>query len=1349
MKQLYSTLGLLALLGFFTGNVSAQGTTTLTFEDAAAGNNYDIPLDYGSFIAGPGTGFVTTGGATPKIGLTWLGNIANEWEYHTASAWLHETPVYVAQLNFIDDPSTGQFVDNTAEIVFSPIDGRSVVINSFLLSGANDRPGNTFDWEVVGTAFSGTETVGTGLNTGTINVGFTGQAGVSYTLRFTRQPDAQIAAVGTALDDLSFGEVLLPTAEVVKLTVNRSTGNITINNIGSNAADIIGYSITSSTGALDQGGWTSIKDNYDVNGDGSVDSNDAWTVLPPVSPNTELTEFQFGGDGGSLATTNSINLGNGWIQSLTEDLQFQLILSDNRVNTYSVEYVGGPAGEFEVGDLNFDGTVNALDWPIYNAGRGVDFSGESPASAYQLGDLDGDFDNDISDFLLFKALFVASNGEGSFEAMLSVPEPGTALLSLTALASLFSLRPRRSAAYVQVRRDSPRSIVVSKRFAVVAFGLLAVLAFLTTGAQATVLTFADSPGNNTDLPEFYGSNIAVNSAAFVTTDGSGATPNIGLTWGPTGSTGTNALEFHSASTFAGAGFSVPVLQFDVDGSAQPGGTPPPDPTIDFTATDGFSFRLNSFEIGNATDQTTPAYRWNLNLIRLSDMTTVATRTTSFLSAGDRETVVFDYTGDANESYRLLFDDEGADQVRTGIDNLSFSQVLVPTPQLKLLINTVNGSATIVNDSGSSFTIDSYEIKSASNSLDPGGWNSLQDQDYEGNGSPGTGNGWEEAGGSDDGQLIESYLLGDSTIVDGVTPISLGSAFDISGQQDIEFVYHEAGTGSILRVGIVEYVSTTIAGDYNNNGSVDAADYTVWRDGNSPDSSINGYNLWVANFGNTSSTSSSESVPEPNTLLLCGMLLLGLAVFQRRRSLHGRRNSGRLVLQVIAAAGLLAIIAQPASAAVTVDRSYLFGEDPSENPVAGAPIGTTRDSVSIGGGDQQNLTGSGSARPTYVNVGPSGLARPGASNGDFGAQFDGINDRLIGDPLNRPDETAGPTSTGIGPLLSPFPFNYDEITARGLQVWVYPDADALGNGRQGVVFDTIAAGGISITADGMWTQTNDSKLTDGLIGATVPVVGDQWYHVMQQIYSPDSERSPKVLALGGGASFTSVLYVNGIAVSANNGTPSPGELDNGDRIGVLALGGEEVESFDFVTPETINPFKGTIDDLEMYVFGDNSSVTTSPAGQNYGTFNLFEDNAWIADQVALIPGGVLQSGDINRDGNVNASDVTAFVAGWRKEKRFMGSTGEITAGDWETWGWGDLNLDGTVDLFDAIQFNQDLIAAGVGGFSFALLNGSVPEPTSLLLVSAGMMTMALRRRSRECVETDFLNNSVDIFHSTIC
>ncbi|MCA9189574.1 MAG: hypothetical protein KDA99_28320, partial [Planctomycetales bacterium] len=81
---------------------------------------------------------------------------------------------------------------------------------------------------------------------------------------------------------------------------------------------------------------------------------------------------------------------------------------------------------------------------------------------------------------------------------------------------------------------------------------------------------------------------------------------------------------------------------------------------------------------------------------------------------------------------------------------------------------------------------------------------------------------------------------------------------------------------------------TLLGDYNRNGKVDAADYTVWKDNFSStvnlaaDGNGNGvvdaadYTVWKDNFGATTSRSVTEAVPEPIMvgwmLLICGWLV---------------------------------------------------------------------------------------------------------------------------------------------------------------------------------------------------------------------------------------------------------------------------------------------------------------------------------------------------------------------------------------------------------------------------------------------------------------------------------------------
>jgi hypothetical protein len=68
------------------------------------------------------------------------------------------------------------------------------------------------------------------------------------------------------------------------------------------------------------------------------------------------------------------------------------------------------------------------------------------------------------------------------------------------------------------------------------------------------------------------------------------------------------------------------------------------------------------------------------------------------------------------------------------------------------------------------------------------------------------------------------------------------------------------------------------GDFNNNGTVDAADYVLWRDGLGGPFMPEDYITWRANFGATQgaggSTSASASVPEPVGLSLVLFAIAG-------------------------------------------------------------------------------------------------------------------------------------------------------------------------------------------------------------------------------------------------------------------------------------------------------------------------------------------------------------------------------------------------------------------------------------------------------------------------------------------
>jgi glucose/arabinose dehydrogenase len=85
------------------------------------------------------------------------------------------------------------------------------------------------------------------------------------------------------------------------------------------------------------------------------------------------------------------------------------------------------------GDLNGDELVNGSDWTLFKDGQGSEFTGLSSLQAYALGDLDGDLDHDLSDFWSFRTAFEQFNGDGSFESMLSAPEPSAIISMATSL----------------------------------------------------------------------------------------------------------------------------------------------------------------------------------------------------------------------------------------------------------------------------------------------------------------------------------------------------------------------------------------------------------------------------------------------------------------------------------------------------------------------------------------------------------------------------------------------------------------------------------------------------------------------------------------------------------------------------------------------------------------------------------------------------------------------------------------------------------------------------------------------------------------------------------------------------
>jgi hypothetical protein len=147
----------------------------------------------------------------------------------------------------------------------------------------------------------------------------------------------------------------------------------------------------------------------------------------------------------------------------------------------------------------------------------------------------------------------------------------------------------------------------------------------------------------------------------------------------------------------------------------------------------------------------------------------------------------------------------------------------------------------------------------------------------------------ELGGVTPGSQYDRLTIAGSASIDGALDVDLINGFTPSGDQQFTILT----AGSIVNNGFVLGGSAAssfsllvnsnsvilqaigLAGDYNHNNVVDAADYVVWR---KTDGSPAGYNLWRVNFGQSagggSGASTNTAVPEPATLLLLmGMLAM--------------------------------------------------------------------------------------------------------------------------------------------------------------------------------------------------------------------------------------------------------------------------------------------------------------------------------------------------------------------------------------------------------------------------------------------------------------------------------------------
>ena len=132
-----------------------------------------------------------------------------------------------------------------------------------------------------------------------------------------------------------------------------------------------------------------------------------------------------------------------------------------------------------------------------------------------------------------------------------------------------------------------------------------------------------------------------------------------------------------------------------------------------------------------------------------------------------------------------------------------------------------------------------------------------------------------------------------SIIDGFTPAA-GNSFDILDWGSLSGTFSTIAlptlsglawnTSQLYTTGVLSVLAAGLAGDYNQNGVVDAADYVVWRNGLGTTYTQNDYTVWCG-LGRTAGAGSvvGAAVPEPDSLALAGVLLSSVIMARRGKA----------------------------------------------------------------------------------------------------------------------------------------------------------------------------------------------------------------------------------------------------------------------------------------------------------------------------------------------------------------------------------------------------------------------------------------------------------------------------------
>ncbi|TWT35296.1 hypothetical protein KOR34_01840 [Posidoniimonas corsicana] len=711
------------------------------------------------------------------------------------------------------------------------------------------------------------------------------------------------------------GEIfrVTPTAGFT-LTVNRDTGEVTLVNDSGAPIDVSGYSLTSLHGAIDPDAITPIAGRLDASpgGDGSVDPDDVWQVTSAPDSMAEFAESTTGAAtladqaGFELSAEDLIDGQGLWVRSIYEDLQLTVTVGGVMLAA-DVEFVGNGGQPFARSDLNFNGEIDPGDWTAFKPNHLTDLAGLTAAETYRLGDLDGDGDNDYDDFLLFRSDYIGALGAGAFQSLLQVPEPSGGLLTLLAAGAAAGLSGRRRRAFARAAAIACCVVLASTQTAQAvlvhqytfndgtASDLIGGAHGALSGDANIELGVVDLPGDGDDFVNLPGGVIQINDYTDATFEawfsyrGGGAWQRV-FDFGSTNFSG-QGRDYLFFTPNSGAGDHRAAITDNGGGGDEDVAVGGPTLNVD-----------EAYHVAVVVDDTQNN--------RLSVYINGQLAGDTFLSVSmdelDNDNA---YLGRSN--YNADDNLNGAiDEFRIYNHALSAQEVLdsftagpVPLDSLGITVNTVTGGVTLSNANAAPIDLNYYRVSSAAGALNAEGWVSLDEQGIDSTG-PGEGESWDELGEPGPTVVSEAYLLAGTSVGPG-SELPLGNLFDPSvfgagADGDLQFRF--GLPGAELQDGDVTYVTPDpLDGDFNDDGQVDAADYTVWRDslGSTTDLTADGdgdgvvdnddYLIWRWGYGAAAESVSQAAAPEPAAVALSVVGLVVVAVGRGRSTATRRRR----------------------------------------------------------------------------------------------------------------------------------------------------------------------------------------------------------------------------------------------------------------------------------------------------------------------------------------------------------------------------------------------------------------------------------------------------------------------------